>query len=146
MRSFLSPSHGEGDDCFSVVVIKRPPKLRRHERNLEAFVRHIAKKRFSGKRVCVKTMVPHTLTVKTQLEMIAASQMLIGTHGGALTWLLALPPDGIVVELSANEPHYRHWARALGVPYKSVNTGIAWATQSYAIKIEAAAQEIGFTA
>tara|TARA_B100000963_G_C22527568_1_gene626059 strand:+ start:117 stop:1022 length:906 start_codon:yes stop_codon:yes gene_type:complete len=145
MRSFLSPLHEGGDDCFFVVVIKRPPKLRRHEENLDAFVGHIATKRFAGKKVCVRTMVPHTLTVKMQLEMISASQMLIGTHGGALTWLLALPLDGIVVELSAKAPHYRHWAHALGVHYKSINTGIAWGTRSYSIKIEAAAREIGFT-
>lgn len=142
LLSFLKVSVQPG--CYAVVVIKRPVTLRRHEQNIDEFVSHLSLMRRKGKPVCVKAMTPHELDVKTQLETIASSQMLIGTHGGALTWLVVLPRGGVVVELSANKPHYKHWANALQVEYQSVPVGIVWGTQKYRIDVKAIAKAIGF--
>ena len=141
IRSFLDIQR---PGCFQVVLIHRPRELHRHENNIDDFATEIRKRKYDGRDVCVKVLVPHRLSVKQQLDLVASSDMLIGTHGAALTWLVALPPHATVVELSANKPHYKHWAKALNVSYKSVRTGIQWGTQSYSIDIERTAREIGF--
>ncbi len=141
IRSFIDIRQPE---CFQVALIHRPRALRRHEDNIDAFATEIRKRTYDGRDVCVKVLVPHTISIKRQLDLIASSNMLIGTHGAALTWLVVLPPNATVVELSANQPHYKHWAKALKIAYKSIHTGIQWGTQKFTIDVERTAREIGF--
>lgn len=127
-------------DCVSVLVIKRAKHLRRHERNIDALVQGLNEVGSldgpgPARRLCARTIIPHQLEIPEQLEAVHSSHIMIGTHGAALTWLVALRRGGHVVELGASQPHYRHWATALNISYTVVEMGIAWGTGSYSIEI-----------
>lgn len=115
----------------SVLFVGRPEKLRRHETNGAAF----------GKALCdiytecewVEGM--HRLSMKTQISLVANTDILVATHGAQLTWMVVQPTCAQVVEIYP-QPHYRHMAAMFGHGYHGVRAPISWGTSRYAVDIQ----------
>jgi hypothetical protein len=143
LRSFTSAT--PGIHCFTVLVVKRESRLRRHELNIDALADAVRSATHGGRKTCVRVLVPHTVGIIDQWNAVAGSNMMIATHGAALTWLALLPLGGVAVELEAEKsPHYTHWARALHVKRVGVPTGISWGTKQYTIDVASVMRAAGF--
>ena len=95
----------------------------------------------SGCRVTVATF--HDMPIAQQLELATNTDVLVGTHSAAFTFLLYLPPSAHVVEFATvTDWHYDNLASYAGIAKTRVTSKLRHHDASYTIPLDAAMDRV----
>jgi len=139
LRSFNIPliSVPYDADIPRVLYTMRKRGLRRFMENEEDMLSTMKK----NNNILVQSKVLHRLDVKTQIDLIYNTDILISTHGATLAWLFILKPCAQVIEIFS-QPHYVHMAKVYSIQYHSVASNVQWGSKSYNVDINAVVEKI----
>ena len=79
------------------------------------------------------------LPIRSQISLASATDVLIGTHAAAFTFILYMPPHGVVLEVrTTTDHHYSNLASYLGLTYVGIGRGMPHLQATFKVDVDLA--------